>query len=44
MTVSPMFNIGKMSEKQGNSISTNKGQHLKLKIVSDIHLGYKNAD
>lgn len=44
MTVSPIFNIGKLSEKQGNSISANKGQHLKLKIVSDIHLGHKNAD
>jgi UDP-2,3-diacylglucosamine pyrophosphatase LpxH len=33
-----------MSEKQGDSISAIKGQHLKLKIVSDIHLGYKNAD
>jgi UDP-2,3-diacylglucosamine pyrophosphatase LpxH len=44
MTVSPMFNIGKMSEKQGDTISATNGQHLKLKIVSDIHLGYKNAD
>ncbi len=44
MTISPMFNIGKTSEKQGNTISANNGQHLKLKIVSDIHLGYKNAD
>jgi len=44
MTISPTFNIGKTIEKQDDTISATNSQHLRLKIVSDIHLGYKNSD
>ena len=44
MAVSYIATIGKMSKKQGESLSASEGQHLRLKIVSDVHLGYKNAD
>ena len=32
------------SDKQGASFSATEGKPLKLKIVSDVHLGYKNSD
>ena len=32
------------AEKQGNSFSASSDRPLKLTIVSDLHLGYKNAD
>ena len=44
MTVSTKATLGKMSEKQSDSFSAPEGKHLRLKVVSDIHLGYKNSD
>ena len=44
MTISSTDTIGKMSEKQGDSFSATEGNPLKLKVVSDVHLGYKNSD
>jgi UDP-2,3-diacylglucosamine pyrophosphatase LpxH len=31
-------------KKQSSTFSTPNGKHLKLTLVSDLHLGYKNAD
>jgi UDP-2,3-diacylglucosamine pyrophosphatase LpxH len=44
MTVYSMDTLGEASEKQGSSFSAANAKPLKLIIVSDIHLGYKNAD
>ena len=44
MTVSFMDTIGEKSAKEGESFSAIGSKPLKLKVVSDIHLGDKNAD
>jgi UDP-2,3-diacylglucosamine pyrophosphatase LpxH len=44
MTVKLVDIHGEASEKQGSSFSAPKGKPLKLFIVSDVHLGYKNCD
>ena len=44
MTVYSVENAREASEKQGGSFSAASAKPLNLIIVSDIHLGYKNAD
>jgi UDP-2,3-diacylglucosamine pyrophosphatase LpxH len=44
MTVHFRDILDETSEKQGGSFSAPNAKPLKLIIVSDIHLGYKNAD
>jgi UDP-2,3-diacylglucosamine pyrophosphatase LpxH len=44
MTVYSTDTLGEATEKQGSSFSATNAKPLKLIIVSDIHLGYKNAD
>jgi len=44
MATYSMKTLGESSEKQGTSFSAADNKPLKLIIVSDIHLGYKNSD
>jgi UDP-2,3-diacylglucosamine pyrophosphatase LpxH len=44
MTVYSMDALDEVTKNQGNTFSAPGGKHLKLTIVSDLHLGYKNAD